>query len=105
MRILTIRSVEKIPEDKQLDVHYAFGMERHTDYVFKDKYNSVYSATINLESTENVIEEIVKQSEKFPGYNFVIDDLDLENNRIERYKIISGEVVERLNSTLEWNNI
>jgi len=104
MKVLTIRSLENVPEDIRLDIHYSFGMERHTDYVFKDKFSSVYSATINLESTGPVISEIVRQSVKFPDLSFIIDDLDLENNVIERYRINNGETVERLSSKWEWTN-
>jgi len=104
MKVLTIRSLETIPEDTRLDIHYSFGMERHTDYVFKDKLSSVYSATINLESTGPVISEIVRQSVKFPDFIFIIDDLDLENNVIERYRINNGKTVERLSSKWEWTN-
>ena len=102
MRVLTVKSVEKISEDMQNEIHHTFGMEHHTDYVFKDKAGAIYSATISLEFTKPVIAEVVKQSVKFPETIFIIDDLDSDNNIIERYRIKDGNTIEHLNSTLEW---
>lgn len=102
MKVFTIRSLEKISDELKNEIHFSFGMERHTDYVFKDRAGSIYSATINIDSTGPVIDEILKNSKEFRDINFIIDDLDLESNKIERYKINNGKITEQLNSSWEW---
>jgi len=91
MHILTIRTVEELSKDMQLEIHYAFGMEHHSDYIFQDKKSSIYSATINLQSTSQVIAEIIRNSVKFPGITFMVDDLNIDSNKIIKYKICKGE--------------
>lgn len=93
MQILTVRSVEKVSNDRKLEIHYAFGMEHHSDYIFKDEESSVYSVTVNLESTSQVIDQIIKNSERFPDVTFVVDDLNIETNEIKKLKISNGEFV------------
>ena len=102
MRVLTIKSVATVSADIQNEIHFTFGMEHHTDYVFKDKEGAIYSATISLENTEPVIAEIIRKSVDFSDMVFIIDDLDLDNNTIERYKVKDGVCTEHLKSTLDW---
>jgi len=102
MKVLTVKSVESISDDLQNEIHHTFGMEHHTDYVFKDKGGEIYSATISLEKTGHVIEEIIRQSKKFPEMIFIVDNLDSDNSIIERYRIKDGSKIEHLKSNLEW---
>jgi hypothetical protein len=96
MRVLTIKSADTLDRDRQLEVHYVFGMEKHTDYVFKPRENDKYSATIVLEDTQPVVAKIILESKSFPDHAFVIDDLDMENNSIKRYHVKDGHVKEQL---------
>lgn len=104
MNVLTIRSVEPLSDAQKNEIHFAFGMEQHTDYVFKDRAGSIYSATINMESTDRVIERIVSESIAFPELRFIIDDLDLESNSIRRFEIRNGQIVKQLSSDLRWES-
>jgi len=102
MKVLTVKSADVLDEEIQLDVHHAFGMEHHTDYVFKPRGDREYSATIVLEDTGPVIERMIEESKAFPGSVFIIDDLDMEANTIERYHVKAGYVKERLRSGWKW---
>lgn len=104
MKVLTVKSVKTLEGDLQTDVHFTFGMERHTDYVFKPRGDQIYSATIVLEDTTAVIDNIVSGSLSFPNHEFLIDDLDMEQNSIERYRVKGGKILEKLESGWEWNN-
>ena len=77
MRAITIKSVEVLDEAQQIEVHYSFGMEHHTDYVFKPGGEEVYSATIAIEDGKRVIESVTRGSNSFPTYEFVLEDLDV----------------------------
>ena len=46
MKVLTIKSTETIPDNIQMDIHYSFRMEHHTDNVFRDEGATVYAVTI-----------------------------------------------------------
>jgi hypothetical protein len=102
MRVLTIKSASVLDEEMQTEVHHVFGMEHHTDYVFKPRGDQKYSATIVLEDTEPVIKQMVSASTSFPDLSFVIDDLDMESNSIERYHVSDGNVKEQLRSGWKW---
>lgn len=102
MKVLTVKSADILDEKMQNEVHFAFGMERHTDYVFKPRGDGKYSATIVLEDTGSVINTIIGESRSFPGLAFVIDDLDMEKNAIERYHVKEGNVKEQLRSGWKW---
>jgi hypothetical protein len=78
-------------------------MEHYTDYVFKPRGDQKYSATIVLEESSNVISNIQAASVSFPEHEFVIDDLDMEQNSIERYRIRNGKILEQQQSGWEWN--
>ncbi len=104
MKVLTVKSAQSLDQSTQLDVHYTFGMEKHTDYVLKDKGERSYSSTIVLEETVSVIEHIVKASTSFPGMEFIIDDLDMEKNSIERYRVREGEIIDKLQSGWDWES-
>ena len=103
MRVLTIKSADILDEEMHTEVHHAFGMEHHTDYVFKPRGDRKYSATIVLEETEAVIRGVIGASVAFPDTAFVIDDLDMEQNSIERYHIRDGKVKEQLRSGWKWD--
>ena len=103
MKVLTIKSVEVLDEEMQNEVHHSFGMEHYTDYVFKPRGANKYSATIVLEDTSQVIEKIKKNSSRFPGREFVVDDLDMEQNNIDRYRMKDGEVVKHQRSGWAWD--
>ena len=102
MKVLTVKSVEVLDEAVQTDVHHSFGMEHYTDYVFKPRGDQKYSATIVLEDSGPVIDMIIEATIGFPDYAFVIDDLDMEKNHIERYHIKEGVVKEQLRSGWRW---
>jgi hypothetical protein len=102
MKVLTIKSDAVLDEEMQTEIHHSFGMEHHTDYVFKPRGNQSYSATIVLADSGPVIREIIAASGAFPETSFVIDDLDMELNRIERYLIKGGKVTEQLQSGWNW---
>ncbi len=102
MKVLTVKSTRPLEEPTQLDVHYSFGMEQHTDYVFKAKGDQCYSSTIVLEETDKVISKILEATASFPDREFVIDDLDMESNSIDRYRIGNGKILEKLQTGWEW---
>jgi hypothetical protein len=103
MRVLTIKSADIMDAEMQTEVHHTFGMEHHTDYVFKPRGDQHYSATIVLEETGAVISEVIRASAAFPGLTFLIDDLDMEENSIERIHVREGEVKEQLRSGWKWD--
>jgi len=102
MKVLTIKSVEVLAEAVQNEVHYTFGMEHYTDYVFKPRDDQKYSATIVLEQSEEVISNIESRSASFPDNEFLIDDLDMEQNTIERYQVKNGTITKKLQSGWDW---
>ena len=102
MNVLTIKSKEEIPAERQLDVHYDLGMEKYTDYVIRYRKAPFYSATISCEQTKEIIESIVAATAEFPEYHFVIDDLDMEQNTGKRYEIHRGEIIEERTTGWEW---
>lgn len=104
MKVLTIKSAEALDEEMQTEVHHGFRMEHHTDYVFKPRGDQKYSATIVLDNTEPVIKQVISASTAFPDLAFVIDDLDMEANSIERYHVKDGFVKEQLRSGWKWEN-
>lgn len=103
MKVLTIKSAEVLDEAMQTDVHHTFGMEHYTDYVFKPRGDRKYSATIVLEESSGVISNIESRSVSFPEHEFLIDDLDMEQNSIDRYRVKNGSIVEKLQSGWEWD--
>ena len=102
MKVLTIKSSVILEFEKQKEVHFAFRMEHHTDYVFKPRGDQKYSATIVLEDSAPVIEKIIAASVDFPDIPFMIDDLNMEENTIERYHVKEGIVKEQLRSGWKW---
>lgn len=105
MKVLTIKSVEVLEEKLQTDIHYAFGMEHYTDYVFKPRGEEQYAATIVMEDTAEVIRNIIAGSISFPEEEFIIDDLDMEQNKINRLRIAKGKIVKKLNREWDWDEI
>jgi hypothetical protein len=105
MRVLTIKSVAVLDEKLQIEVHFAFGMEHHTDYVFKPRGAGKYSATIVMQDTAEVVQKVIENSTSFPDLEFIVDDLDMEGNNIDRLRIKNGEIVKRLNRGWEWEEI
>ena len=102
MKVLTIKSASLLDEEMQTEVHHAFRMEHHTDYVFKPRGDQMYSATIVLDDTGPVIKQVISASSTFPDLGFVIDDLDMEANIVERYHVRDGLVKEQLRSGWKW---
>lgn len=102
MKVLTIKSSQILDLEKQTEVHHTFGMEHHTDYVFKPREDQKYSATIVLEDSGPVVDMIIAATESFPDISFVLDDLDMEKNHIERYHVTEGVVKEQLRSGWRW---
>ena len=102
MKVLTVKSANVLDEEMQTEVHHVFGMEHHTDYVFKPRGDQKYSATIVLVDTGPVIKQVISASTSFPDLTFVIDDLDMEANSIQRYHFRDGNVKEQLRSGWKW---
>jgi hypothetical protein len=102
MKVITVKSDVVLEEAVQIDVHHTLGMEHYTDYVFKPRGDRTYSATIVLEDSSAVIEKIESKSAFLPEYEFLIDELDMEQNTIERYRVKSGRIIDRLQSGWEW---
>ncbi len=95
MKALTVKSTVVLDGNLQNDIHFTLGMEQYTDYVFKPKEDQIYSATIVLEDSSEVIGNIVSRSVAFPDIEFMIDDLDTEENSIVRYRFRNGEILEK----------
>lgn len=95
MRAITIKSVEVLEEALQLEVHFSFGMEQYTDYVFKPRGGKIYSATIVMDSSDHVIAKVKEASKRFPGQEFILDDLDTESNTSTSYRFREGEILEK----------
>ena len=95
MKVLTIKSDEILEGARQTEVHHTLGMEHYTDYVFKPRGDRAYSATIVLEDSSEVLGKIVLSSVSFPDMVFLIEDLDMEENSIERYRVRNGKILEK----------
>ena len=95
MRAISVKSVEVLDEELQLHVHHTFGMEQHSDYVFKPGGGSIYSATIVMYSSYQVIKQVTEASAQFPGREFVLVDLDTESNVSATYRIKDGEILAK----------
>ena len=102
MKVLTVKSVQALDEEQQLELHHSLGMEHYTDYVFKPRGDQKYSATIVLEDSGPVMEKIREKSSVFPDQEIVIDDLDMEQNTIQRIRLKNGTILEQLNSGWKW---
>jgi len=94
VKTITIESVDVLDEDIQTEVHYSFGMEHYTDYVFKPRGDKNYSATIVFEDSREVIRNVEANSVKFPDYEFVIEDLDTDTNLVREYRIKNGSILK-----------
>jgi hypothetical protein len=105
MKVFTVKSVDVLDEHMQTEIHYAFGMEHHTDYVFQPRAAQRYSATIVMEDTSEVIRNVLSGSTSFPDHEFIVDDLDMEGNNIDRFRIRNGKVVRKLNRGWDWEEI
>ena len=97
MKAITIRSVEVLNEDLQTEVHYAFGMEHYTDYVFKPRENQKYAATLVMEDSTELLQNVEEGSKAFPDYEFVVAVLDTDSNVVKRYFIKAGEFLKITN--------
>lgn len=95
MRAISVKSVEVLEEELQLHVHHAFGMEQHTDYVFKTGGGKIYSATIVMESSNLVISQVKEASKSFPDHEFILIDLDTDSNASTTYRFKEGEILEK----------
>jgi hypothetical protein len=95
MRAISVKSVEVLEEEFQLHVHHTFGMEQHTDYVFKTGGGKIYSATIVMESSDKVISQVKEATNSFPDHEFILVDLDTNSNASTTYRFKEGEVLEK----------
>jgi len=103
MKVLTVKTLETISPEIQIDIHYIFKMEQHTDYVFKDDSSKQYSATISIENSDEVIRKIIEGSIKIPEYNIILVDLDTDSNELQRYSVQNGNVIEKRRGKMEWS--
>ncbi len=104
MKVLTVKSKEKIPVEIQRDIHYTLRMEHHTDYVITDKEAAAYSATISLDDSKPVIDILVKNSALIPEYTLEVIDLDIEAGKMEKIIVKAGNVISSHNGRMEWEN-
>jgi hypothetical protein len=95
MRAISVKSAEVLEEELQLHVHHTFGMEQHSDYVFKPGGGKIYSATIVMDSSDHVITHVTEASAQFPGREFILVDLDTDSNVSNIYRIKDGEILEK----------
>ncbi len=95
MRAISVKSVEVLEEDLQLNVHHSFGMEQYTDYVFKTGGDKNYSATIVMASSMQVISQVKEATKTFPDHEFVLIDLDTDSNASTTYRFKEGEILEK----------
>jgi len=95
MRAISVKSAEVLDEELQLHVHHTFGMEQHSDYVFKPGGGKIYSATIVMYYSDQVIKQVTEASSQFPGREFVLVDLDTDTNVSATYRIMDGEILEK----------
>ncbi|MCD4710351.1 MAG: hypothetical protein K8R52_05850 [Bacteroidales bacterium] len=95
MRAITVKSVEVLEEELQLNVHHSFGMEQHSDYVFKPGGGKIYSATIVMEMSDHVISQVKEATSLFPDQEFILDDLDMDSNIATTYRLKGGEILEK----------
>ena len=90
MRAISVKSVEVLEEEFQLHVHHTFGMEQHTDYVFKTGGGKIYSATIVMESSDRVISQVKEATNSFPDHEFILVDLDTDSNASTTIQVQGG---------------
>jgi hypothetical protein len=95
MRAISVKSVDVLEEELQLDVHYSFGMEQYSDYVFKPGGGENYSVTIVMDSSDKVIDQVTRATRLYPGKEFVLEDLDMDTNVTTTYRLKNGEVLEK----------
>lgn len=103
MKVLTVKTIETLDKENQLDIHYILKMEHYADYVFQDKNSAQYTATISMDDTAPVIEAIIKLTIQLPEYNFVIDNLDMQDDMVERLRVRNGEILEKKTGNMGWS--
>lgn len=103
MQVLTVKTLETISPEVQLDVHYILKMEQHADYVFKDRNANQYSATITLKDASDAISKIIDCSAKIPEYTIILDTLDMEESIIERIIVQNGEIKDKKQGSWDWD--
>ena len=94
MKTLTIESTDVLGEELQNEIHYTFGMEHYTDYVFKPKGDKNYSATIVYEDSKRVIKNVEERSVAFPNFQFEVEDLDMDTGVMKIYSIKNGSIIK-----------
>ena len=102
MNVLTVKTLELVSQDIQRDIHFTLRMEHHTDYVFKDEEASQYSATISMADTTTVISKIIECSSDIGEFTIVLEDLNLEASKIDRYTIQGGKMIDKKEWNWEW---
>lgn len=97
MKVITIKSNEVLNEVMRTEIHYAFGMEHYTDYVFKPRGDQKYSATLVLEDSSELIHNVEEGSKAFPGHEFVVVVLDTDTNVVKKHFIQKGTLTKITN--------
>ena len=90
MKAITIQSNEVLDEALQTEVHYTFGMEHYTDYVFKPRGDQKYSATLVMNDSKELLQNVKEGSKAFPEQVFVVEVLDTGSNQARKYFIQAG---------------
>jgi hypothetical protein len=95
VKAVTVKSEELLDEALQLEIHYAFGMEHYTDYVFKPRDGKKYSVTLVMDESKEVMDRVVARSVSYPDQVFILEVLEIEQNTLSRFAIQNGKVVEQ----------
>lgn len=98
MKVITIKSNEVLDEHMRTEIHFAFGMEHYTDYVFKPKGEKKYSATLVMKDSSELIRNVEEGSKTFPDYEFVVVVLDTDSNEVKKHFIRDGALLKVTNS-------
>ncbi len=96
MKAITLKSAEILDESMQNEIHHTFGMEHYTEYVFKPRGDQKYAATIVMEDSKIVIQNVESRSTTFPDHEFIIKELDMDSNTENTYRIKNGKIFEKL---------
>ena len=94
MKAVTVKSAEVMDETLQLEVHYAFGMEHYTDYVFRPRDGMKYSVTVVMDDSTEIMKNVVTRCASFPDREFVMEVLEIGENALSHYVIKNGSIVE-----------
>jgi len=97
MKAITVKSIKVLDEVMQTEVHFAFGMEHYTDYVFKARGDKKYSATLVMEDSSELLRNVEEGSKAFPDHEFVVVVLDTDTNVVKKHFFQAGILLKITN--------